>query len=168
MAVWCTQIQDPNLSPMGEGSGSSGSLSPRSEKSSRYLHGSAAQRAAKAPRFRGNPFLRAVARQKFFPPNIPLGTKFGAEPCTRPCGLAHSQHQISLSVSRPYAHVVRSGLFYGGKRITGVAAFDTRSRPRGWSGTRLRSQSRTLHSSGPACLYRSGRRPCGPGRGPGR
>ena len=33
--------------------------------------------------FRGNPFLRAVARQKFLPPNIPLGTKFGAEPRTR-------------------------------------------------------------------------------------
>ena len=60
---------------------------------------------------RGDPFLRAVARQKFLPPNIPLGTKFGAESRTRPCGLAHSQRQISLSVSRPYAHVVRSGRF---------------------------------------------------------
>ena len=69
------------------------------------------ERVAKAPRFRGNPFLRAYARQKFFPPNIPLGTKFGAEPRTRPYGLAHSQRQISLYVSRPYAHVIRAGLF---------------------------------------------------------
>ena len=60
---------------------------------------------------RGNPFLCAVARQKFLPPNIPLGTKFGAEPRTRPCGLAHSQRQISLVVSRPSAHVGWTGLF---------------------------------------------------------
>src|SRR5699024_11144428 len=31
-------------------------------------HESSRQRVAKAPRSRGNPFLRAVARQKFFPP----------------------------------------------------------------------------------------------------
>src|SRR5699024_7531503 len=36
-----------------------------------------------APRSRGNPFLPAYAGQKFFPPGIPLGTKFGAEPRTR-------------------------------------------------------------------------------------
>ena len=40
---------------------------------------------------RGNPFLRAAARQKFRPPGIPLGTKLSAEPRTRPYGLAHSQ-----------------------------------------------------------------------------
>src|SRR5699024_5903213 len=57
-------------------------------------------------------FLRAAARQKFLPPNIPLATKFAAEPRTRPCGLAHSQRQISLYVSRPYAPVVRPGLFH--------------------------------------------------------
>src|SRR5699024_3165620 len=60
--------------------------------------------------FRGNPFLRAVARQKFLPPNIPLGTKFSSEPRTR-LRLAHSRLKISLSVSRPYAHVVRPGRF---------------------------------------------------------
>ena len=65
----------------------------------------------KTTRFRGNPFLRAYARQKFLPPNIPLGTKFDAEPCTWPCGLAHSQRQISLYVSRPSAHVGWTGLF---------------------------------------------------------
>ena len=32
---------------------------------------------------RGDPFLRAYARQKFLPPNIPPGTKFSAEPRTR-------------------------------------------------------------------------------------
>ena len=41
------------------------------------------QRVAKAPRFRGNPFLPAYAGQKFLPPNIPLGTKLSAEPRTR-------------------------------------------------------------------------------------
>src|SRR5699024_2389919 len=40
-----------------------------------------------------------------------LGTKFAAEPCTRPGGLAHSQRQISLYVSRPSAHVGWTGLF---------------------------------------------------------
>ena len=55
-----------------------------------------ALRVAKAPRSRGNPFLPAYAGQKFLPPGIPLGTKFGAEPRTRPYGLAHSQRQISL------------------------------------------------------------------------
>src|SRR5699024_687657 len=39
-----------------------------------------------------------------------LGTKFAAEPCTRPGGLAHSQRQISLYVSRPSAHVGWTGL----------------------------------------------------------
>ena len=69
------------------------------------------RRVAKAPRFRGNPFLPAYAGQKFLPPNIPLGTKFGAEPCTRLYSLAHSLRQIFLYVSRPYAHVIRAGLF---------------------------------------------------------
>ena len=41
------------------------------------------ERVAKAPRFRGNPFLPAYAGQKFLPPNIPLGTKLSAEPRTR-------------------------------------------------------------------------------------
>src|SRR5699024_7552272 len=81
------------------------------------------QRVAKAPRFRGNPFLPACAGQKFLPPNIPLGTKFGTEPRTRPIGLAHSQCQISLYVSRPYAHVVRSGLFW---QFTGLAGREGR------------------------------------------
>ena len=70
-----------------------------------------AQRVAKAPRSRGNPFLPAYAGQKFLPPGIPLGTKLSAEPRTRPCGLAHSQHSISLYVSRPSAHVGWTGLF---------------------------------------------------------
>ena len=69
---------------------------------------------------RGNPFLRAVARQKFLPPNIPLGTKFAAEPCTRPGGLAHSHRQISLVVSRPSAHVGWMGLFNTTKRLADV------------------------------------------------
>ena len=43
---------------------------------------------------------------------LPLGTKFGAEPRTRRERRAHSLRQISLSVSRPYAHVVRAGLFW--------------------------------------------------------
>src|SRR5699024_1663727 len=43
--------------------------------------------------------------------SCPLGTKFAAEPRTRPYGLAHSQRQISLYVSRPAAHVGRTGLF---------------------------------------------------------
>ena len=60
-------------------------------------------RVAFATRSRGNPFLPAYAGQKFLPPGIPLGTKFSAEPRTRPCGLAHSQRQISLYVSRPSA-----------------------------------------------------------------
>ncbi len=38
---------------------------------------------SKTTRSRGNPFLRAAARQKFFPPGIPLGTKFSAETRTR-------------------------------------------------------------------------------------
>ena len=37
----------------------------------------------KTTRSRGNPFLRAVAQQKFLPPGIPLGTKFSAETRTR-------------------------------------------------------------------------------------
>src|SRR5699024_10992577 len=47
--------------------------------------------------FRGNPFLRAAARQKFLPPNIPLGTKFGAEPRTR--------RKAARTLSAPNFHV---------------------------------------------------------------
>ncbi|HIZ58415.1 MAG TPA: hypothetical protein H9725_07535, partial [Candidatus Faecalibacterium gallistercoris] len=62
----------------------------------------------------GGPISACCAGQKFLPPGIPLGTKFGAEPRTRPCGLAHSQRQISLYVSRPSAHVGWTGLFWQG------------------------------------------------------
>ncbi len=104
---------------------------------------------------RGNPFLRAVARQKSpwlrcpvfaaraeatlakirplpllrfgcfvrwtrsAPQSLisPFWTKCSAEPRTRPCGLAHSLRCISLVVSRPYAHVIRAGLFNNLKRV---------------------------------------------------
>src|SRR5699024_8443986 len=58
-----------------------GGLPPTKKPS--HPGGGETQRVAFATRFRGDPFLRAVARQKFLPPNIPLGTKFGAEPRTR-------------------------------------------------------------------------------------
>ena len=44
----------------------------------------------KTTRSRGNPFLPAVAGQKFLPPGIPLGTKFGAEPRTSPQSGSHT------------------------------------------------------------------------------
>ena len=66
----------------------------------------------------GTHFCAQSRDRNSFPLIFPWGqnlalnrTKFGAEPRTRPCGLAHSQRQISLVVSRPSAHVGWTGLF---------------------------------------------------------
>src|SRR5699024_8488137 len=104
-------------------------------------------------RSRGNPFLPAVAGQKFLPPGSLALSRFSRRATVGACEnrsaapaapsllrpldalgaaapwgqnlapnralaakrLAHSQRQISLYVSRPYAHVVRSVLFYSGR-----------------------------------------------------
>ena len=60
-------------------------------------------RALRQPRLRCFVHWTRLAR-------LPLGTKFSSEPRTR-LRLAHSRLKISLSVSRPYAHVVRPGRF---------------------------------------------------------
>src|SRR5699024_11223630 len=77
----------------------------------------------KSDTLQGEPISACCAGQKFLPPGIPLGTKLSAEPRTRPCGLAHSQHSISLYVSRPAAHVGWTGLFCRSARLPRMLRF---------------------------------------------
>src|SRR5699024_2513975 len=44
-------------------------------------------------------------------PPLPWGQNLAQNRALGPRGLAHSLRQISLYVSRPYAHVIRAGLF---------------------------------------------------------
>ena len=62
------------------------------------------------PFSRVDQFLRAAARQKFFPPGIPLLDKIWCRVAHAPQKrLVHSLRQISLLVSVPSAHVSRDG-----------------------------------------------------------
>ena len=62
--------------------------------------------------FQGGPISACIRRSEILPPWYPPFRQNEAlNRALGPRGLAHSQRSISLYVSRPYAHVVRAGLF---------------------------------------------------------
>ena len=59
----------------------------------------------------GTHFCAQSRDRNSFPLIFPWGQNGVLNRALGPKGLAHSQRSISLYVSRPYAHVVRAGLF---------------------------------------------------------